>query len=195
MTFDEAKKHLCNRKLNADYSDIANNDLFTNEDLGEWINQGVKKAWDYYPWPFTQKVKKATTISTDYYDHPSDLMNGSIYLLTVGGKEFKKVIAEDYFKFFEDFSSATDRIWTEVETYTFVNKNAYTVGDEMCFFGKKFPATLSSSSDLLPFSPTTDNYEHSGNEAIVLLAYAEALSSEKKKMYTEAESERKPTRH
>jgi hypothetical protein len=190
MTHQEAKQHLA-RKLNIDYSDIANNDLWTDTDLQTLLQLGVFKAWDYHPWPFTQKVKKATTISTDYYDHPSDIMNGSIYRLTVGGKEYKKVIAEDYYKFFEDFSSATDRIWTEVETYIFVNTHAYTVGDEMCLFGKKFPATLSSSSDLLPFSPTTDNYEHSGNEAIVLLAYAEALASEKKKMYAEAESERK----
>lgn len=190
MTNQEAKQHLA-RKLNIDYSDIANNDLFTDTDLQTYIQQGVFKAWDYHPWPFTQKVKKATSISTPYYDHPTDLMNGSIYLLTMGGKEFKKVIAEDYFKFFEDFSTATDRIWTELETYIFINQNAYTVGDEMCLFGKRFPVTLSNASDLLPFSPTTDNYEHSGNEAIVLLAYAEALSSEKKKMYSESEEERK----
>jgi hypothetical protein len=190
MTNSEAKQHLA-RKLNIDYSDIANNDLFTDTDLQVFLQLGVLKAWDYHPWPFTRKVKKATTESTEYYDHPPDLMNGSIYRLTVGGKEFKKIIDEDYYKFFEDFPSATDRIWSEVETYIFVNQGAYSIGEEMCLFGKKFPITLSGSSDLLPFSPTSDNYEHSGNEAIVLLAYAEALGSEKKKMYAEAETERK----
>jgi hypothetical protein len=190
MTNLEGKQHLA-RKLNIDYSDIANNDLFTETDLQVFIQQGVFKAWDYKPWPFTKKVKKATTVSTEYYDHPTDLMNGSIYRLTVGGKEYKKIIDEDYFKYFEDYSSATDRIWSEVETYIFINQNAYTVGDEFCLFGKKFPITLSATSDLLPFSPTTDNYEHSGNEAVVVLAYAEALASEKKKMYAEAEAERR----
>jgi hypothetical protein len=190
MTNQEAKQHLA-RKLNIDYSDIANNDLFSETDLQVFIQLGILKAWDFKPWPFTRKVKKATTISTEYYDQPTDLMNGSIYKLTIGGKEYKKIIDEDYFKHFEDYSSSTERVWTEVETYIFVNRNAYTVGDEMCLFGKKFPITLSTTSDLLPFSPATDNYEHSGNEAIVLFGYAEALDSEKLKNPTQAEVERK----
>lgn len=190
MTNLEAKEHLA-RKLNIDYDDIANNDLFTDTDLQVFIQMAVFKVWDFKPWPFSQKVKKAMTISADYYDYPTDIMNGSVYRLTVAGKEYKKLLPEDYFKWFEDSPTATDRIWTEVETYVFVNKNAYTVGDEMCLFGKKFPITLSGDSDFLPFSPTTDDYEHSGNEAVVQLAYGEALDSEKKKNYAQAEVERK----
>jgi hypothetical protein len=190
MTNLEAKQHL-SRKLNLDYNDIANNDLFTDTDLQSFIQMGIFKAWDYKPWPFTQKVKKATSVSTEYYDHPTDIINGSIYRLTMGGEEYKKLDPQSYFKRFEDDSNAQNRIWTEVETYIFVNQNAYTVGDELCLFGKKFPTTLSGSSDLLPFSPTTDNFEHSGNEAIVLLAYGEALDSEKKKNPAQAEVERK----
>ena len=118
-------------------------------------------------------------------------MNWSINLLKVGGKEFKKILAEDYLKYQEDYPTGTMRIWSEIETYIFINQNAYTVGDELCMFGKKFPITLSGDSDLLPFSPTSDNYEHSGNEAIVQLAYAEALDSEKLKNPNQAEIERK----
>lgn len=190
MTNLEAKQHL-SRKLNIDYSDIANNDLWSDTDLQALIQLGIFKSWDFKPWPFTQKVKKATSVSTEYYDHPTDIMNGSVYRLTMGGKEYKKLDPQSYFKRFEDDSTAEDRIWTEVETYIFINQNAYTVGDEMCLFGKKFPITLSGSSDLLPFSPTTDNYEHSGNEAIVQLAYAEALDSEKMKNPNQAEIERR----
>lgn len=190
MTNLEAKQHLA-RKLDINYSDIANNDLFTDADLQAFIQDGLLKSWDFKPWPFTQKVKKATSVSTEYYDHPTDIMNGSIYRLTMGGKEYKKLDPQSYFKRFEDDSTAQDRIWTEVETYIFVNQNAYTVGDEMCLFGKKFPITLSGDSDLLPFSPTTDNYEHSGNNAVVILAYAEALDSEKLKKADQAEVERK----
>lgn len=190
MTNLEAKQHLA-RKLDILYSDIANNDLFTDTDLQAFIQLGLLRAWDFKPWPFTQKVKKATSVSTEYYDHPSDIMNGSIYRLTMAGKEYKKLDPQSYFKRFEDDSTAQDRLWTEVETYIFVNQNAYTVGDEMCLFGKKFPITLSADADLLPFSITTDNYEHSGNEAIVLLAYAEALDSEKKQKPDQAEVERK----
>lgn len=194
MIFLEANQHLA-RKLDINYSDISNNGLFTDDDLGVFLQLALLKAWDFRPWPFTQKTKKATTNSdgftNGYYDYPADVMNGSIYLLKVGGKEYKKVLIEDYMKFFEDFPTAKDRIWSETETFIFINPNAYTVGDELCVFGKKFPITLSNDNDLLPFSPTTDNYEHSGNEAIVQLAYGEALASEKKNMYAQAEVERK----
>lgn len=190
MTNQEAKQHL-SRKLNIDYSNISNNDLWSETDLQVFIQLGVLKAWDFKPWPFTQKVKKATSVDTEYYDHPTDIMNGSIYRLTMAGKEYKKLDPQSYFKRFEDDENAQDRIWTELETYIFVNQNAYTVGDEMCLFGKKFPTTLSATSDLLPFSPTTDNYEHSGNEAIVQFGYAEALDSEKLKNPSQAEIERK----
>ena len=59
----------------------------------------------------------------------------------MGGKEYKKLDPQSYFKRFEDDSTAEDRIWTEVETYIFVNQNAYTVGDEMCLLIKKLPIT------------------------------------------------------
>jgi hypothetical protein len=180
VTLLEAKQELA-RKLNIDYTNIASNDLFSDTDLGAWIQLGVIDAWDYKPWPFTQKTKTATTISTDYYDHPQDLMNGSIYLLKVAGKEYKKLLIEDYLKFLEDNPNATDRIWSENETYLFINKNAYTVGDTFDLYGKAVAPLLSLTTDLLPFSPITDNKEHSGNHAIVLLAQGWALESEKKR--------------
>jgi hypothetical protein len=179
MTLTEAKQEL-SRKLDIDYSDIANNALFSDTDLGAWIQLGVIDAWDFKPWPFTRKTKTGTTIATDYYDYPQDLMNGSIYLLKVGGKEYKKLLMEDYLKALEDNSSAQDRIWSEDETYIFVNKNAYTVGDAMDLYGKKIAPQVSSGSDILPFSPITDNEEHSGNHAIIMLAQSWALESEKK---------------
>ena len=48
MTFQEAKQHLA-RKLNINYTEIANNDLFTDTDLGELIKLAVIKVWDYKP--------------------------------------------------------------------------------------------------------------------------------------------------
>ncbi len=193
MIFQEAKQHLA-RKLDIDYSDIANNDLWNDTDLGVFIILGILKAWDRHPWPFTQKTKTATTnsdgVTNGYYDHPSDLMNGSIYLLKVGGKEYKKLIIVDYLKYLEDYPNATDKFWSETETYIFINKNAYTVGDTLDLYGKKLAAIPSGNSDILPFSPITDNSEHSGNEAIVQFAYAEALDSEKLNKRSEAEIER-----
>jgi hypothetical protein len=183
MTFLEAKQEL-SRKLDIDYSNISNNGLFTDADLGAWVNLGVIDAWDFKPWPFTQGTETATTtsdmVTNGYADHPQDLMNGSIYLLRVGGKEYKKLLIEDYLKYLEDYPSATDRIWSEHETFIFINKNAYTVGNTFDLYGRKMSPQLSASGDILPFSPVTDNQEHSGNHAIVLLANSYALDSEKK---------------
>lgn len=193
MTLLEAKQHLA-RKLNIDYSDIANNDLFTDTDLGAFIQLGVIKAWDYKPWDFTEGSKTATTNSdgstNGYYDYPEDLQSASAYLLKVGGKEYKKLLFQDYLKFLEDYPTGTDRFWSEQKRFIFINANSYTVGDELCVFGKLTPPVVSSDGDLLPFSPDTDNKEHSGNEAIVLLAFSEALDSEKKKNPSQAEIER-----
>lgn len=193
MTLAEAKQHL-SRKLDIDYSDIANNGLFTDTDLGIFIQLGVQKAWDYKPWDFTEGAKTATTNSdmatSGYADYPQDFQSGSIFLLTVGGKEFKKILFQDYRKYFEDYPDAEDRLWSEYKRFIFTNANAYSVGDALCLFGKLMPPVLSGANDLLPFSPDTDNQEHSGNEAIVLLAYSEALASEKKKNPQQAEIER-----
>jgi len=195
MTFAEAKAHLCNRKLNADYSDIANNDLFSDTDLGEWINQAILKAWDYELWPFTQiTLTQPTTFlgaANGYYNHPEDFMLGSIRRLTVGGKEYRPLRFEDYLKYKDEHPTDSERLWSFHEQFIFVNANAYTVGDDMDALGKGLAPKLSNASDLLPFSTVTDDKEHSGNEAIVQLAYGEALGSEKKNKPTEAEAERK----
>lgn len=180
MTFTEAKQALA-RKLDIDYSDIANNGLFTDSDLQDYVQSGVSKAWDYKPWSFTEDTKKTTSISADYYDYPSEFEDESITRLTVAAKEYRKLNFDDYQKFLADNPTATDKIWCEHKRFYFVNKNAYTLGDEIDVTGKVRASTLSSSGDLLPFSPESDNQENSGNRAIIQLAYAEALSSDKKK--------------
>lgn len=191
MTFLEAKQALA-RKLDIDYSDIANNDLFSAVDLADWIQQGHLRVWDYKPWPFTQKTKTVTTVDTDYYDQPSGLMLGSIFKLIVGGKEFEDPIRfEDYLLYKEQYPTGTAKKWALHETYIFVNKYAYSIGDAMDIIGKEIAPALSADGDLLPFSPQADNSEHSGNQAIVLLAYAEALASEKLQKQAESELQEK----
>ncbi len=59
MTNLEAKKAVA-RKLNIDYSDIADNDLFSEEDLQDYVQSGTTKAWDYKPWDFTEAAKNRT---------------------------------------------------------------------------------------------------------------------------------------
>lgn len=189
MTYTEAKTHLA-RKLNIDFSDIANNDLFSDTDLGTFIQLATIKAWDYKFWDVAEhKVTGTTSGGTIAYDQT--LQSGSISLLRINGYEYRKLLYQDYLKFLEENPTATDKIWSEYNRTAYVNTNAFTNGQGYELYGKKMPPILTSGSDLLPFSPDADNYEHSGNEAIVQLAYGEALDSEKKKEYAQAEVERK----
>jgi hypothetical protein len=190
MTFSEAKQALAG-KLNISFTDIANNDLFSATDLGLWIQQAAQFAWDYKPWPFTKGAKTFTTVDADYYDNPTDFALDSTFRVTVGGYRYKRLDFDDYQQTLEDNPTCTDRIWAAYGNYIFINKNAYTVGDTGNFFGKEMLSQLSGDSDLMPFSPQIDGAEHSGNDAIVQLAYAEALDSEKLNNPVKAASVRK----
>ena len=64
MTYLEAKKALC-RKLNIDYTDIANNDLFTLVDIEDFVAQGAMQAYDYEFWDFAEHSKTATLVAGD----------------------------------------------------------------------------------------------------------------------------------
>lgn len=193
MTFLEAKQHLA-RKLNIDYADIANNDLFDDTDLEIYIQLGIQKAWDYKPWDFTEGSKTATMvqdiIDAGYVDYPNDFQSGSVYLLKIAGKEYKKLLFQDYLKFFEDYPEARDRYFSEQNRFLFINPFSFSVGETFDVYGKLMPPIVVDDTDLLPFSPDSDNYEHSGNEAIVLFAYSEALASEKLKNQSGATTER-----
>ena len=190
MTFDEAKQEL-SRKLGIDYFDIDNNGLFSETDLEAWINSGAKRAWDYKPWDFAEGDKKITSEDSEYYDYPADFKTGSINLLLVDGKEYRKLSYQDYMRYKANYPSGDDKVWAERKRYYFVNQNAYTVGAEISVFGKLRFQKITDGGDLMPFSPDEDDQESSGNQAAVLLAYAEALSSEKKKNPAQAATEEK----
>lgn len=192
MTNLEAKKALA-RKLNIDWSDIANNDLFTAEDIQDFVNQGAMQAYDYEFWDFAEHSKTATLLSGDitngYVAHPNDILPSSIYYLTIDGKEFDKKNFASFKKYFEKQPTATDRFWSEFKRLIFFNKNTASAGQAIDIYGKRGFRALSADADLLPFSPDTDNEEYSGNQACILLAYAEALGSDKKKNASQAKVE------
>jgi hypothetical protein len=190
MTLLEARQALA-RKLNIDLGSIASNDLFTEADLNDSIDAGVKRAWDYKPWSFTEKTYTTTSTSDAYYDYPADFEDESITRITVNGVRYPKKDFDDYQRYFSDWPSDDAKIWSDHGRFYFLNLNAHTVGATIQVTGKLRAPTLTSDSDLLPFSPTTDNQESSGNRAIVGLAYAEALSSEKLKNYAQAAVEEK----
>lgn len=197
MTNQEAKQALA-KKLNIDYSDIANNDMFSEDDLQVWTNFGVLKAWDYKPWDFTRGAKtlslSAGNITNGYIDYPTDFLLGSVYYMEIGGKEYKKIRYEDFRKFLINYSGDNEKLCAEYNKHILFNPSGEGVaaGAAIDIYGKLKPVALSATSDLLPFSDAgVDNYEYSGNQAIVLLAYAEALGSEKKKNPAQAAVEEK----
>lgn len=184
MTYQEAKQAL-SRKLNIDYNDIANNDLISDSDLGDWLNFGLLRAWDYKRWNFTEGAKTKAFSSADitngYIDSPTDFMIGSINLIRINGKEWDKKEYRDYLKYLEDNPATTEKIWTQYNSFIFFNTKATSVGETIDLYGKLKATQMVNAIDILPFSQDSDNEEYSGNNAIVLLAYSEALSSDKKK--------------
>lgn len=194
MTLLEARQHLATL-LEANYADIVagQHQLFTVQNLTDAINFASLRVWDLHPWNFTEGVKTFTPSAEEYtvgyFDYPLDIVDGSIHTLQVAGVEFKKLIFRDYQKLLSEDSAADDKVWTEINRQFFINKNAYSAGEVVDLHGKKIFTPLSQDSDLLPFSPSQDNYEYSGNQAIVRLAYADILASEKMREPQKAELE------
>lgn len=184
MTLLEAKKALC-RKLDIDYDDIANNDVFSTTDLLEYINTACYMAWDYAFWDFTEHSKSATLTGTDiivgYTNYPSDIQPSSIYYFRINDEEYVKKEFRGYQRYFETNPTAMDKFWAEFKRLIFFNTNVAQAGHVIDIYGKKNFTELSADADLLPFSPDTDAQSASGNDGIVILAYSLALSSEKKK--------------
>jgi hypothetical protein len=194
MTFLEAKKSLC-RKLDINYDDIANNDLFTDEDLGEYINEASYRVWDFRSWDWAEHVRTATLLAGDitngYVAYPTDIQPSSIFLLVIDGKEYEKKNFKSYKRYFENNSNANDKYWSEFKRMIFFNVNSASAGQVIDVYGKKNFVELSATTDLLPFSPDTDAQQYSGNVAVITLAYSMALSSDKKKNPQQGQIEEK----
>lgn len=196
MTLLEAKQSL-SRKLGINYSDIANNDVFSETDLEEYINTACYLAWDVTFWDWSEHSKTATLTSTNitngYVSYPNDIQPSSIYYLAINGKEQKKKNFAGFKRFFEANPSGQDKFWAELKRLIFINTNYATAGMVIDIYGKKNFERIEDDTDVLPFSPdvTAGAEQFSGNDAIIILAYAQALSSEKMKNPTQGAVEEK----
>ena len=184
MIFSEAQQKLCT-KLDIDFTNIALNGLFTLDDIKSYLNEAGMEAWDYKSWDFAEDAKTAVLASGDitngYIPHPPTFAPSSIFLLKLNGVEQSKKNFQDFLKTFENNSASTDKYWSEFKRLVFFNPNLASAGESIDAWGKKLFVELSADADLMPFSPTTDANSQSGNEAVVNLAYAKALGSEKKR--------------
>lgn len=189
MTLQEAEQALANTKLNTSLTDITagTNQLFALQDLLDAINFGSMKAWDYHPWTFTQGHISLTLPGTltPSYSYPVNFEDESIFLIAVNGAPWigpgnGKRTFEDYLKWLSDYPTDTSLIWAEFARQYYLNQNACVAGQSIDIYGKLRFTKLANSTDLLPFSPSTDAQEDSGNQAIVKLAYSYLLGSQKK---------------
>jgi len=79
-----------------------------------------------------------------------------------------------------DYPTDTSLIWTEFARQYYLNPNAYSAGQSYSIFGKLRAPILAETTDLLPFSRQATAKRTPENHAIILLAYSEALLSDKK---------------
>lgn len=196
MKLLEAKKSLC-KKLDLDYDNLALNDVFTDQDLIDYINKACNIVWSLARWSFTESVKEWTLadqdISDGYVTIPEDVMPESIFSVWINGKECKKIDLISLKRYLQEYPNGTDMNIAVYKNNLYFNPNIISSGYKVDAYGKKRFTPFLSSSDpnsLLPFSFAADDFEDTGNEAIIDIAFAEALGSEKKKQYTQGQEER-----
>lgn len=184
--------------LDIDYTNISLNDVFSDTDLLEYINEGCKQAWSMARWTFSQQIKTWTLVTQDitdgYMNIPEDIMPPSIFSVWINGVEADRKDVVSLRRYLAENPSGTNLYVAIYKNNLYFNTYSVSAGQVIDIYAKKrfAPFTASSSSgELLPFSLGADGFEDSGNNAIVRLAYAEALGSEKKKNYAQAEVERK----
>jgi hypothetical protein len=192
MEFIDALQSLA-RKLDIDYSDIANNDLFTLDDLKNYLYTACFLAWDFDSWDWSEHSKTTVLSSTDlangYIDYPADIAPSSIYYLDIDGIEQGKKLHTSFKREFQNNPKSMKYYWAEFKRFVFFNPNICSVGSVLDIYGKKNLVKPVADTDLMPFSPDSQTNGFSGNDAIIDLAYAQALSSEKKKNPSQAKVE------
>lgn len=171
-------EELCSR-LNINWGDIGNNDLFSETELVRWLTLAKDEAVSRHSWPFTEgKIDFAATAGLETYDYPTNLKSDSIRYLTVGGKRYQKLLFEDYLNYKEDYPSGTDKYFSDRNRVIYTNYLVSGFGGTIVAYGQvEVTGTVSSSITTTVFSMA----EPEGDEAIIKLAYSKALSSDKMK--------------
>lgn len=209
MEFIDAKRTLCSAKLNISYDDVVSgeNQLFTRNDIEDAVNYGVRKAFDYKLWPFTEgNIDGSATTSGGsnpftISDFDTDFQEQSFFLAVINGVPWigrgsGKRNFTDLMKWISDYPTDASKIWAEYGGEFYFNLNALPATFEYDIYGKLHaPVYTAANGDddaSMPFSvEDADNTDSSGNDAIILFAYAFLLSGEKKKNPDQAEIEEK----
>lgn len=187
MILDILLAELCSR-LNIDYTDIDNNDIFTLTELKRWINFGKDQAVSRHSWPFTEGERDIATVSAqEKYDYPSTMKSDSLRYLTVNDKRYDKLLFEDYLKYKEDSPSGTDRVFSDRSRVLYFNVLASDFGNSIVTYGQ---VTVDDMVSTTVSSTVFSFAEPEVDLAIIKLAYTKALSSDKIKDLQKARVER-----
>lgn len=198
MTYLSAKQTLCSLKLNISYANLAagKNTLFSLANIDDAMNYALAKIIDYKLWPFTEGA--FTLTGSGPYAYEDGFEWESAFLAIVNGVPWLgegkgKRNFPDYMKWFSDNASDNSNLWTEYGGELFFNVNALPANPTIVLYGK-FVQTepfVSPADDgqAIPLDFENGSDMTSANEALILLAYAFLLSSEKKKNPAQATTE------
>jgi hypothetical protein len=131
--------------------------------LNSWIDQAHRWATGYHKWPFTEGRVSTTFASLVANEdgnlvglYPEGWKSDSIRQLQIGGYRLKKLNWEDFQIFREDYSTGTDRVFSDFNRQYFVNPNI-DVSGTTSVWGQYTPTVLDDES-------TTENTVFSGEE-------------------------------
>ena len=171
-------KSLCSL-LNINWADIDNNDLFSVDDLVNWLELSKNEACARHPWPFTEGERDIATVgSQEEYDYPTAMKSDSLRYLTVNDERYEKLTFEDYLTYKEDYETGTRKFFSDRNRTLYINYLAEDFSNSIVCYGQVYVTdAIDSTSTSTVFSAG----EPEGDTAILHLAYAEALGSDKMK--------------
>lgn len=180
-------EELCS-KLNIDYSDIENNDLFSETELVRWLNLGKDEVSARYPWPVCEGKREIASVGgQEEYDLPTDVKSDSIRYLTVDDRRYDKLLFEDYLRYREDYDTGSKKFFSDRNRVIYINYLADDFSNSIVVYAQvEITGAVSSSTTTTVFTTA----EPEVDEAIVKLAYSKALGSEKLKNPNQARKER-----
>lgn len=178
-------EEICSR-LNLDWSDISNNDLYTETELTQWLTFAKNEVMARYSWPFTEGREEIASVSgQEKYDYPTNVKSDSIRYLTINDKRYQKLLFEDYLKYREDYDSGSKKFFSDRNRILYVNYLADDFGNSIVVYGQvEVTGAIDSTTSTSVFTQA----EPEGDTIIVDLAYARALSSEKEQDLVKARS-------
>jgi hypothetical protein len=149
--------------------------MFSQTELLDSLSVANKKIKARWPWPMTEG-RRNMAYSTEEQDYPSDMKSDSVYMLLIGGKRYDKKNFQSYQVYREDQPDRDEKIFSDWNRTLFINPNAGASGTIVCY-GQVILTDINTSASTTVFSVAEPEID----EAMVQLAYAELLDSEKMK--------------